>query len=71
MSNKATRHSATDNSPLTVEDLLQILKQIPVKDRKTKIHMLSDQEGNRITGLWSVEVGDDGVISLIPHHRNV
>jgi hypothetical protein len=57
-----------ENKPMAVRHLIELLQKVPESQRDTSIRMFSDQEGNEINALWSVEIHDKGIVYLIPHH---
>ena len=66
---KSGNFARSDNKPLTLGDLKGILNSIKVTDHLNKpIIMSSDEEGNDMLKLWSVDVSDDGEVTLWPAH---
>jgi hypothetical protein len=65
-------YSLEGNKPMTVADLMSILKKIPVKKRNALVNMFSDQEGNHVRGLFEVEIEiNNKEVNLIPHHDEI
>lgn len=63
--------SRSDNRPLSLKELLDILKELeadPKVDMSKPVGMSSDEEGNDMMVLWSVEVSKIGAVTLWPAH---
>jgi len=63
--------SRSDNRPLSLRDLIGVLKGMEGDSKMAfdkPVVMSSDEEGNDMLCLWSIEVSKAGVVTLWPAH---